>query len=92
VTGHDLCSDRAGGGCLAVTQPRGTYGADGLSRSSNLEEGSPWPSCEYHLFVVPVVVSGGKHFLPDRVRLQLELLDEHRFGNGVVYLRYRTQT
>jgi dihydrofolate reductase len=47
---------------------------------------------EYHLFVVPVVVGEGKHFLPNRVRLQLELLDEHRFGNGVVYLRYRTQT
>jgi riboflavin biosynthesis pyrimidine reductase len=47
---------------------------------------------EYHLFVWPVVVGGGKRFLPDRVRLQLELLDERRFGNGAVYLRYRTQT
>jgi len=47
---------------------------------------------EYHLFVWPVVVGGGKRFLPNRVRLQLELLDERRFGSGVVYLRYRTQT
>jgi len=47
---------------------------------------------EYHLFVWPFVLGGGKHFLPNRVRLQLELLDERRFGNGVVYLRYRTQT
>jgi dihydrofolate reductase len=47
---------------------------------------------EVHLFVWPVVVGGGKHFLPDRARLQLELLDERRFGSGVVYLRYRTQT
>jgi dihydrofolate reductase len=47
---------------------------------------------EYHLFVWPVVVGGGKPFLPDRARLQLELLDERRFGNGVVYLRYRTRT
>ena len=47
---------------------------------------------EYQLFVWPVVVGGGKPFLPNRPRLQLELLDEHRFGNGVVYLRYRTQT
>jgi dihydrofolate reductase len=47
---------------------------------------------EYHLFVWPVVVGGGTRFLPDRVRLQLELLDERRFGNGMVYLRYRTQT
>jgi dihydrofolate reductase len=47
---------------------------------------------EVHLFVWPVVVGGGKPFLPDRVRFQLELLDERRLGNGVVYLRYRTQT
>jgi dihydrofolate reductase len=47
---------------------------------------------EYHLLVWPVVVGGGKPFLPSRVRLQLELLDERRFGNGVVYLRYRTRT
>ena len=47
---------------------------------------------EYHLIVWPVVVGGGKRFLPDRARLQLELLDERRFGNGAVYLRYRTQT
>jgi dihydrofolate reductase len=47
---------------------------------------------EVQLLVWPVVVGGGKRFLPDRVRLQLELLDERRFGNGVVYLRYRTQT
>jgi dihydrofolate reductase len=47
---------------------------------------------EYHLFVWPVVVGGGEQFFPDRVRFQLELLDERRFGSGVVYLRYRTQT
>jgi dihydrofolate reductase len=47
---------------------------------------------EVHLFVWPVVVGGGKRFLPDRARLQLELLDERRFGSGVVYLRYRTRT
>jgi len=47
---------------------------------------------EYHLFVAPIVVGGGKQFLPDAVRLKLELLDERRFGNGVVHLRYRTRT
>jgi dihydrofolate reductase len=47
---------------------------------------------EVQLFVWPVVVGGGKRFLPDRVRLQLDLLDERRFDSGVVYLRYRTQT
>ena len=44
---------------------------------------------EYHLFLAPVVVGGGKQSLPDSVRLGLELLDERRFGSGVVYLRYR---
>jgi dihydrofolate reductase len=47
---------------------------------------------EYHLFLVPFVVGGGNQALPDNVRLQLELLDERRFGSGVVYLRYRTRT
>jgi dihydrofolate reductase len=46
---------------------------------------------ECHLFVAPVVVGGGKRSLPDNVRLRLELLDEHRFGNGTVYLYYRTR-
>jgi dihydrofolate reductase len=47
---------------------------------------------EYHLFLTPVVVGGGKRALPDNVRLELELLDERRFGNGVVHLHYRTRT
>jgi dihydrofolate reductase len=47
---------------------------------------------EYHLFVTPVVVGGGKQWLPDDVRVELELLDERRFGNGVVHLHYRAKT
>jgi dihydrofolate reductase len=47
---------------------------------------------EYHQFLTPVVVGGGKAFLPDQVSLSLELLDERRFGNGVVHLHYRTRT
>jgi dihydrofolate reductase len=46
---------------------------------------------ECHLFLVPVVVGGGKPSLPNQVRLQLELLDERRFGGGMVYLHYRTR-
>jgi dihydrofolate reductase len=46
---------------------------------------------ELHLFVTPVVVGGGTRSLPDDVRLKLRLLDERRFGNGVVSLRYRTE-
>ena len=47
---------------------------------------------ELHLFIAPIVVGGGKKSLPDDVRLRLELLDERRFGNGMVHLRYRTRT
>ena len=44
---------------------------------------------EVHLFLSPIVVGGGKQSLPDDVRVPLELVDERRFGNGVVYLHYR---
>ncbi|XVQ15535.1 dihydrofolate reductase family protein [Spirillospora sp. CA-255316] len=43
---------------------------------------------EYQIFVGPVIVGGGNPFFPDDVRVDLELLDERRFGNGVVYVRY----
>lgn len=45
---------------------------------------------EYHLVVYPVLLGGGKPGLPSGANVPLELLDERRFGNGVVYLRYRT--
>jgi dihydrofolate reductase len=47
---------------------------------------------ECHLFVVPIVVGGGKQALRNNVRLKLELRDVRRFGNGVVHLHYRTRT
>jgi dihydrofolate reductase len=47
---------------------------------------------ELHLFLAPTLVGGGKQSLPDDVHLKLELLDERRFGNGVVHLHYRTRT
>jgi dihydrofolate reductase len=47
---------------------------------------------EYHMFVAPIVVGGGKKSLPDNVSLKLELLDERRFSSGVVHLHYRTRT
>jgi dihydrofolate reductase len=47
---------------------------------------------ECHVFVVPVVVGGGKPSLPGHVRVKLELLDERRFAGGVVHLHYRTGT
>ena len=44
---------------------------------------------EGRFLIAPAVVGGGKRSLPDDVRLTLDLLDERRFGNGVVYLHYR---
>ena len=38
-----------------------------------------------------MIVGGGTAYLPDGIRLDLELLDEHRFGNGVVHLHYRVR-
>ncbi len=47
---------------------------------------------EYHLFLVPVLVGGGKRSPPDNVHLNLELVGERRFANGTVYVRYGTRT
>jgi dihydrofolate reductase len=47
---------------------------------------------ECHLFLVPVVVGGGKQALPDNTHLELMLTDERRFTNGTVFLRYRIQS
>jgi dihydrofolate reductase len=43
---------------------------------------------EIHLYVVPVIVGGGKRALPDDLRLDLTLVDERRFENGTVRLHY----
>jgi dihydrofolate reductase len=47
---------------------------------------------ECQLLVWPMIVGGGKPALPAGIRTDLELLDEHRFDNGVMYLRYRIAT
>jgi dihydrofolate reductase len=47
---------------------------------------------ECYLFLAPTIVGGGTRHLPDDVRLRLNLLDERRFGNGMVWLRYRCST
>jgi dihydrofolate reductase len=79
----------------AVRQLKATAGAD-------LSVGGPELAAqaieaglvdEYQLFLVPVVVGGGKRSLPGNdVRVNLELLDERRFRNGTVYLHYRTRS
>jgi dihydrofolate reductase len=47
---------------------------------------------DVHLFLAPIAVGGGKHCLPQNVRVELELLDERRFAGGVVHLHYRIKT
>ncbi|HEX3612441.1 MAG TPA: dihydrofolate reductase family protein [Sporichthyaceae bacterium] len=47
---------------------------------------------EYQLFVWPVVLGGGKPALTSDTRVDFELIDDRRFGNGVVHLRYRIPT
>jgi dihydrofolate reductase len=47
---------------------------------------------EYHLFITPVVVGGGKRSLPNDVRVDLDLIDERRFASGAIHLHYRTGT
>ena len=44
---------------------------------------------EIQLFLTPILVGGGTPALPDDVRVKLELLDERRFADGVVYLHHR---
>ena len=45
---------------------------------------------EWHVFVVPHIVGGGTRCFPDDARTRLTLLDERRFANGTVFLRYAT--
>ncbi|MFW9854171.1 MAG: dihydrofolate reductase family protein [Candidatus Thorarchaeota archaeon] len=46
---------------------------------------------EIHLFVCPVLVGGGKKFFPINVRLDLELMNERCFSNGMIYVQYRNK-
>jgi dihydrofolate reductase len=47
---------------------------------------------ECQLFIYPVLVGEGKPAFPSDARVHLDLLEEHRFGDGVVNLRYRIQS
>ena len=46
---------------------------------------------EYNLLIAPVIAGGGNPYFPAKVRLNLELLDERRFSNDLVYIRYRAK-
>lgn len=43
---------------------------------------------EIQLFVVPQLVGSGLRVLPEGVEMKLNLLEERRFGEGWIYLRY----
>jgi dihydrofolate reductase len=43
---------------------------------------------EIQLFLTPIVVGTGKRAFPDDLHLPLKLLDERRFGGGVVFFRF----
>jgi len=43
---------------------------------------------EMHLFVAPVVVGSGRHYLPGANRLDLELRSARTFDNGMVHQHY----
>ncbi len=44
---------------------------------------------ECRFFVYPVLLGGGKAAYSGDAPVQLDLLEEHRFGDGAVHLRYR---
>ena len=44
---------------------------------------------ELRLYVVPVIIGGGKPSLPRGKFIELELLSEHRFSGGWIHLRYQ---
>lgn len=46
---------------------------------------------ECQVFVAPMLVGGGKRMFPDGIRQPLELLEERRFANGMVFMRHRVQ-
>lgn len=46
---------------------------------------------EYHLFLMPAMIGAGKRVFAANVNVKLDLLDERRFGNGMIYLRYQTR-
>ncbi|MGV8895801.1 MAG: dihydrofolate reductase family protein [Rhodoglobus sp.] len=44
---------------------------------------------EFRMFVNPIIVGGGTSYFPSGVTVPLDLVEQRRFDNGVVFLRYR---
>ncbi|MER7888512.1 dihydrofolate reductase family protein [Micromonospora sp. NPDC094482] len=76
----------------AVHQLKATAGSDITIGGANLAAQAMRAGLvdECQLLVWPTAVGGGKPGLPTGVRTDFALLDERRFRNGVVHLRYRT--
>lgn len=47
---------------------------------------------EYHLLIAPIIAGSGNPYLPGKVPVKLELLDERRFDKGLVYVQYRAKS
>jgi dihydrofolate reductase len=45
---------------------------------------------ECHIFIAPIILGGGKESFSDGYRVDLQLLDEHRFENGMTHFHFRT--
>jgi len=46
---------------------------------------------EYQLLVVPMMLGGGQRVLQSNVPVKLDLQEERRFANGMVFLRYSSR-
>jgi dihydrofolate reductase len=68
----------------------GDIGVGGSSLAAEVWRAGLVDECE--LFVVPWIVGGGKSALPEGMHLPLELVDQRRFGSGVIYLRYAVKS
>lgn len=77
----------------AVRQLKASAGQDILIGGPNLAAAAFKAGLidECQLFLSPIIIGGGKPALPSHIRLELELLEERRFHNGMVYLHYRTK-
>ncbi len=75
----------------SIRKMKGTTGRDLMVGGANIAAHafSARLIDECHLFIGPAIVGRGKPSLPGELRAKLELLDERRFDNGVVYVRHR---
>jgi dihydrofolate reductase len=99
-------STTLGAGSTANTRLERRFDADAVrkmkaSTASDVTVGGPTLAAhafnaglvdECQIFIHPVLVGEGKPAFPGDAPIELELLEEHRFGNGVVNLRYRIQS